>query len=255
MLWILPINALVLLVWAHNLVVHWLMPFSSHHNVLSIMPFILLVETLTSGAMIPRVTNRCVYLPISLLLYLTVSDSNTSHPSSSSLSPSIRPSMVFLTLTSFIISRTSFLHGWLVSTSSAVASPFDDYGVCWKEKNSLPVCPRLEVATSRKSHNHRVPFHLNLHFFPSGFYSILFNCTLLVSIFIHRCRVTIAYTEFVSGAVLISFPVCHRSVQDTDHFVSLTSGHLALQPLAVLLFVVSLSFLDRSGVIFFSVLW
>jgi hypothetical protein len=58
MLWILPINILVLLVWAHNLVVHWFMPFSSHHNVLSIMPFILLVETMTSGAMIPRVTTR-----------------------------------------------------------------------------------------------------------------------------------------------------------------------------------------------------
>lgn len=58
MLWILPINALVLLVWAHNLVVHWLMPFSSHHNILSIMPFILLVETMTGGAMIPRVTTR-----------------------------------------------------------------------------------------------------------------------------------------------------------------------------------------------------
>lgn len=58
MLWILPINVLVLLVWAHNLVVHWFMPFSSHHNVLSIMPFLLLVETMTSGAMIPRINNR-----------------------------------------------------------------------------------------------------------------------------------------------------------------------------------------------------
>ncbi|KAJ5149134.1 hypothetical protein N7448_000712 [Penicillium atrosanguineum] len=57
MLWILPINVLVLLVWAHNLVVHWFMPFSSHHNVLSVMPFLLLVETMTSGAMIPRITN------------------------------------------------------------------------------------------------------------------------------------------------------------------------------------------------------
>ena len=58
MLWILPINVLVLLVRAHNLVVHWFMPFSSHHNVLSIMPFLLLVETMTSGAMIPRITTR-----------------------------------------------------------------------------------------------------------------------------------------------------------------------------------------------------
>jgi len=111
MLWILPINALVLLVWAHNLVVHWLMPFSSHHNVLSIMPFILLVETLTSGAMVPRVTSRCVYLPISALLYLTLSAPNTSLLSSFSLSPSIQPFMVFLTPISFIILRISFLHG------------------------------------------------------------------------------------------------------------------------------------------------
>jgi GPI inositol-deacylase len=58
MLWILPVNILVLIVWVHNLAVHWLTPFSSHHNVLSIMPFILLVETMTGGAMIPRVNSR-----------------------------------------------------------------------------------------------------------------------------------------------------------------------------------------------------
>ncbi|RDW92028.1 hypothetical protein BP5796_01422 [Coleophoma crateriformis] len=57
MLWILPINLPILVVWVHNLAVHWLTPFSSHHNVLSIMPFILLVETLTSGKMVPRVTS------------------------------------------------------------------------------------------------------------------------------------------------------------------------------------------------------
>lgn len=62
MLWILPINVPVLIVWIHNLAVHWLTPFSSHHNVLSIMPFILLVETLTSGAMIPRITTKVRYL-------------------------------------------------------------------------------------------------------------------------------------------------------------------------------------------------
>lgn len=58
MLWILPINLPVLVVWIHNLAVHWLTPFSSHHNLLSIMPFILLVETLTTGNMIPRIPNR-----------------------------------------------------------------------------------------------------------------------------------------------------------------------------------------------------
>ncbi|KAK5086354.1 GPI inositol deacylase [Lithohypha guttulata] len=53
MLWVLPINLPILVVWVHNLAVHWLTPFSSHHNVLSIMPFILLVETLSTGSMVP----------------------------------------------------------------------------------------------------------------------------------------------------------------------------------------------------------
>ena len=58
MLWVLPINLPVLVVWIRNLTVHWLTPFSSHHNVLSIMPFVLLVETLSTGRMIPQVQSR-----------------------------------------------------------------------------------------------------------------------------------------------------------------------------------------------------
>jgi GPI inositol-deacylase len=67
MLWILPINLPVLAVWIHNLAVHWLTPFSSHHNLLSVVPFILLVETLTTGNMIPRIPNRYItpFRPIS----------------------------------------------------------------------------------------------------------------------------------------------------------------------------------------------
>lgn len=61
MLWILPINAVVLVVWVRNLAVHWLTPFSSHHNVLSVLPYILLVETLRNGMMIPRVTTRWAF--------------------------------------------------------------------------------------------------------------------------------------------------------------------------------------------------
>ncbi|KAI9807690.1 MAG: GPI inositol deacylase [Sarcosagium campestre] len=72
MLWILPINVPVLVVWIHNLAVHWLTPFSSHHNVLSIMPFILLVETLTSGRMIPRITSRIRYVTSILLFSLAM---------------------------------------------------------------------------------------------------------------------------------------------------------------------------------------
>lgn len=58
MLWILPINIPILVVWVRNLTVHWFTPFSSHHNVIAIMPFIVLVETFTAGKMVPRLTSR-----------------------------------------------------------------------------------------------------------------------------------------------------------------------------------------------------
>ncbi|KAL6708035.1 GPI inositol deacylase [Coniothyrium glycines] len=54
MLWVLPINIPVLVVWLRNLMIHWLTPFSSHHNILSILPFLLLVETLSTGRMLPQ---------------------------------------------------------------------------------------------------------------------------------------------------------------------------------------------------------
>ncbi|CAK7271232.1 GPI inositol deacylase [Sporothrix epigloea] len=72
MLWILPINLPILVVWVRNLAVHWLTPFSSHHNVLSIMPFIVLVETLTTGKMVPRVTTRLKYVASFLLFGLAI---------------------------------------------------------------------------------------------------------------------------------------------------------------------------------------
>ncbi|KAI9706973.1 MAG: GPI inositol deacylase [Bogoriella megaspora] len=68
MLWVLPINLPVLVVWVHNLAVHWLTPFSSHHNILSVTPFILLVETLSTGRMIPRVTTRVRHITTTLFL-------------------------------------------------------------------------------------------------------------------------------------------------------------------------------------------
>lgn len=72
MLCVLPINLPVLVVWVHNLAVHWLTPFSSHHNVLSIMPFILLVETLTSGKMVPRASARLSHVTSLLFFVLAV---------------------------------------------------------------------------------------------------------------------------------------------------------------------------------------
>ncbi|KAL2024000.1 hypothetical protein VTK56DRAFT_235 [Thermocarpiscus australiensis] len=72
MLWILPVNLPTLVVWVHNLAVHWLTPFTSHHNVLSIMPFIVLVETLTTGKMIPRVGSRLKHVTTVLLFAIAI---------------------------------------------------------------------------------------------------------------------------------------------------------------------------------------
>ncbi|KAF2760597.1 GPI inositol-deacylase [Pseudovirgaria hyperparasitica] len=72
MLWILPINIPVLVVWLRNLAIQWATPFSSHHNILLIMPIILLVETLTTGRMIPRVTTKVQYLTNMFLFGLAV---------------------------------------------------------------------------------------------------------------------------------------------------------------------------------------
>lgn len=44
MVWILPINVPILVVFVHNLTISWTTPFSSHHNLLAIMPILLLVE-------------------------------------------------------------------------------------------------------------------------------------------------------------------------------------------------------------------
>lgn len=70
MMWVLPINLPILAVWIRNLAVHWLTPFSSHHNVLSIMPFILLVENLTTGRMVPRISSGLRHVT-SVLLFST----------------------------------------------------------------------------------------------------------------------------------------------------------------------------------------
>ncbi|KAK6456233.1 PGAP1-like protein-domain-containing protein [Scheffersomyces xylosifermentans] len=44
MLWILPINIPIVIVFVHNISINWKTPFSSHHNLLSIVPILLLTE-------------------------------------------------------------------------------------------------------------------------------------------------------------------------------------------------------------------
>ncbi|TQV96628.1 hypothetical protein V2A60_002986 [Cordyceps javanica] len=70
MMWVLPINLPILAVWVRNLAVHWLTPFSSHHNVLSITPFILLVENMTTGRMVPQISSWLRHVT-SILLFTT----------------------------------------------------------------------------------------------------------------------------------------------------------------------------------------
>lgn len=70
MFWVLPINLPTLVVWIRNLSINWFTPFSTHHNLLSVLPFVILVETLTTGRMVPRVAGRLRHCT-SLLLFST----------------------------------------------------------------------------------------------------------------------------------------------------------------------------------------
>ncbi|RKP31815.1 PGAP1-domain-containing protein [Metschnikowia bicuspidata] len=47
MLWVLPINVPVLVVFMHNMALRWTTPFSSHHNFLEVAPILVLVEMLS----------------------------------------------------------------------------------------------------------------------------------------------------------------------------------------------------------------
>lgn len=58
MLWLVPINVPVLVVWLHDISLKWRTPFSSHHNILAILPIIYLVQALNQGFMVPRPTKR-----------------------------------------------------------------------------------------------------------------------------------------------------------------------------------------------------
>lgn len=49
LLWLLPLNAPVLVVWVRNLQVNWMEPFGGDHNVLDIVGVLLLVEMFSGG--------------------------------------------------------------------------------------------------------------------------------------------------------------------------------------------------------------
>lgn len=58
MLGLLPSNAFILVVWVRNLAVGWLAPFSTDHNILNVLGFLLNVEALHSGNMLNRTPAR-----------------------------------------------------------------------------------------------------------------------------------------------------------------------------------------------------
>ena len=62
MLWLIPINVPVLIVWIHDISLKWRTPFSSHHNILAVLPIIILIQMLNQGYMISRPKNKFTYL-------------------------------------------------------------------------------------------------------------------------------------------------------------------------------------------------
>lgn len=58
MLWILPISVPTIIVFVHNLTVNWKTPFSSHHNFLSILPILLLMERNLSLTTLPSLQGK-----------------------------------------------------------------------------------------------------------------------------------------------------------------------------------------------------
>lgn len=60
MMGLLPSSAFILVVWVRNLAVGWLAPFSTDHNILNVLGFLLNVEALHSGKMLNRTSARCV---------------------------------------------------------------------------------------------------------------------------------------------------------------------------------------------------
>ncbi|QSL66694.1 hypothetical protein MERGE_001078 [Pneumocystis wakefieldiae] len=66
----LPFNIPVLIVWAKKMLANWIIPFSSHHNIFSILPIITLVEFLANEKMIMQAEPKMARaLDIILLIF------------------------------------------------------------------------------------------------------------------------------------------------------------------------------------------
>lgn len=73
MLWLIPINVPVLIVWIHDISLKWRTPFSSHHNILAILPIIIFVQVLNQGYIISRPKRKInILITKSLLIYFAL---------------------------------------------------------------------------------------------------------------------------------------------------------------------------------------
>ncbi|EPY49694.1 GPI inositol deacylase [Schizosaccharomyces cryophilus OY26] len=70
MLLLAPIDFPVLLVWARNISTHWYIPFPTHHNFFSIIPFMIMTEILRKGKLPPRLSDAEFYSNNLLLFFL-----------------------------------------------------------------------------------------------------------------------------------------------------------------------------------------
>ncbi|ODV84097.1 hypothetical protein CANARDRAFT_201741 [[Candida] arabinofermentans NRRL YB-2248] len=58
MLWILPVNIPVLIVWVHNFSLRWATPFSSHHSFMAVISIVLLIQNNVAGNMVSRPSGK-----------------------------------------------------------------------------------------------------------------------------------------------------------------------------------------------------
>ncbi|KAG5440175.1 hypothetical protein PCANB_001744 [Pneumocystis canis] len=73
MLLLLPVNVPILIVWIRKMSVNWIIPFSTHHNIFSILPILILVEFLANEKMIIQVKPKAGRVLDILFLFFSVS--------------------------------------------------------------------------------------------------------------------------------------------------------------------------------------
>lgn len=72
MLWVLPVNVPIVVVFMHNITVNWKTPFSSHHNLLLIVPILWLVERVNGARQLHRIRSRTAARVLQAWLYTCV---------------------------------------------------------------------------------------------------------------------------------------------------------------------------------------